>query len=629
MKIPYGQADFARIRREGYFYADKTRFLADLESAESGYRYLVFLRPRRFGKSTLVSMMSHYYDIDGANHFDELFRGLWVHEHPTNERNKYLVLHFDFSAVETTGDIDDIRDSFVRTVRTSVEVFLDKYRRRCPKFEHLLADIGNYPDASGLMGAVLAAATMERQSLYILIDEYDHFANRLLAEGLEDVYGSIVTKTGFVRTFYATLKTGTTFGTVARLFVTGVTPLMLDDMSSGFNISTNISTVAEFNALAGFTRQDVERALDEFVAAHPSLSQHVGDRTVLFETLEAYYNGYRFSSDATDRVFNSDMVLYFLRELATKKRFPDDLLDRNVRTAYEHLQRIGALGGVAARERRELLETILHEPSIQSDIVDRFGVKSLSSPASFISLLYYMGMLTLRDVPQVGVFYDLEIPNRVIRTLQWEYLGHTLKEQENLQIDTRQIEFALGALSIRGDIAPLLHVFHEQVLQHFGIKDTQKLGEKTIKLLLMMFVSLGKVFYALSEKEFSQGYCDLFLAAAKNVPGLNYSWLLELKYVKANAKEAQINAAFADAAAQVERYSKDPTLLPLLVGDYQLKCGTLVFVGTNRILFRAWPDDVPEKRVEVVGKRMKKAAAKRKVVGAKKKASPARTRKRG
>ncbi|MBK9259274.1 MAG: AAA family ATPase [Polyangiaceae bacterium] len=628
MKIPYGQADFATIRRQGYFYADKTRFLADLESAESGYRYLVFLRPRRFGKSTLVSMMSRYYDIDGANQFDDLFGGLWVHEHPTDERNKYLVLTFDFSAVETTGDIDDIRDSFVETVRSCVRRFLVKYRGQVPDFARLEENLESYGDASGIMNALLTSIGGNHPKLYILIDEYDHFANRLLSEGLENVYGSIVTKTGFVRTFYAALKTGTTFGTVARLFLTGVTPLMLDDMSSGFNVTKNVSMSRRFNELAGFTRMDVERALDEFVAGRPHLAGQLVNRDKLLETLEVNYDGYRFSPDATARIFNSDMVLYFLAELDDKLRLPDDLLDRNVRTAYEHLQRIGVLGGVAARERRELLETILNEPSIQSDIVDRFGVKSLSSPASFISLLYYMGMLTLRDVPRVGVFYDLEIPNRVIRTLQWEHLGHTLKEQENLQIDTRQIEFALGALSIRGDIAPLLQVFHEQVLQHFSIKDTQKLGEKTIKLLLMMFVSLGKVFYALSEKEFSQGYCDLFLAAAKNVPGLNYSWLLELKYVKANAKEAQIDAAFADAAAQVERYSKDPTLLPLLVGDYQLKCGMLVFVGTNKILFRSWPDDVPEKRVEMVGRRGKKAAAKKKTAGAKKD-SRARTRKRG
>lgn len=621
MRIPYGIADFATIRKEGFYYADKTPFLPQLERAESGYRYLMFLRPRRFGKSTLVSMLAHYYDIDCADRFDESFRGLWIHENPTPERNKYLVLKFDFSAVVTESSSSAVRESFAREVRSAVAHFIDRYISRLPDLQRLRSVLeSGAEDSAALMTELFRIVQVSGQNMYLLLDEYDHFANRLLAEGQQDVYKSVVTGTGFVRSFYAALKIGTGMGVVSRIFMTGVTPLMLDDMTSGFNISTNISMHRRFNALAGFTHADVERALEEFVSVRPHLRGPMADRAKLFELLESYYDGYRFSAEATERMFNSDMVLYFLREIDQEGKFPRELLDRNVRTAYDHLQRIGAAGGHARRERYELLESILEKNSIRSDIIEQFGVKNLPVQSSFISLLYYTGMLTFRDAPLVGMAYDLEIPNRVIRALQWEYLESALREQERFAIDTAEIEFALADLAVRGDIRPLLEAFDDQILQHISIKDTQNLDEKTIKLLLMMFVSLGRVFYALSEKEFSQGYCDLFLSAAPNVPGLHYSWLLELKYLKSTAKEAQIENAFAEAAQQVERYSKDPKLLPLLVGDYQLRCGRIVFVGTKRILFRAWPDDLSEERVEVVAKPAKKSAAKKKTAA--KKAAP-------
>jgi hypothetical protein len=311
-------------------------------------------------------------------------------------------------------------------------------------------------------------------------------------------------------------------------------------------------------------------------------------------------------------MFNSDMVLYFLRELETKNEFPEELLDRNVRTAYEHLGRVGLSGSASVVERRTVLETILSEQTIRSQIVEQFGVKHLGSRAPFISLLYYLGMLTRGVGSSIGVERDLEIPNRVIRELQWEHLAHHLQQEANFAIDTNHLSSALESLGVRGAIAPLLQLFHEQIIQHFAIKDTRKLDERTIKLLFIMFVSLGKVFYALSEKEFAQGYCDLFLACAPNVPGLQYSWLIEFKYIATNAKETQIEAAFAEAALQVDRYSKDTALLPMLVGNHQLRCGTMVFVGTKRLLFRSWPDDVPEKRVEVLGKAVKKKATTKK-----------------
>jgi hypothetical protein len=601
MKIPYGISNFGQIRAEGFFYADKTPFLPVLEA---GYQHLVFLRPRRFGKSTLVSLLEHYYDLGKRDRFDALFKGLWIHEQPTQERNRYLVLTLDFSRVATDAGPDVLRRTFFEAVRSPVRTFLLRYRAFLPPLGDIYDTLDQFQDAEALIGTVLDVVAATPHEIYVIIDEYDHFANRLLAGGSEDVYDAIVKKTGFVRTFYATLKSGTTSGAVGRMFITGVSPLLLDDLSSGFNIAAHGSLDVGLSALAGFTRQDTERALDEFLTARPELETIPGlsDRSELLRVLEEYYNGYRFSSRTSERVFNSDMVLYFLSRIDRSREYPDTMLDRNVRTDYSHLQRIGTLSGADAASRRSLLQTILSEGHIRSEIVEQFGVKSLASHAPFLSLLYYLGMLTLGTSPRSALGYDLEIPNRVIRELQWEHLALMLEEEAKVTIHVDDLRAALAAMAVEGEIAPFLDLFHKEVIQAFSNRDLRGLDEKTIKLLLMTYASLGRAFYPLSEKEFAQGYGDLFLGASRNVAGARYSWLLELKYLKTGAKPAQIEAAFAEAEAQVTRYASDPSLLPILLGDRALKAGMLVFVGAKKVLFRPW-DSAPVKRGKKAGRR--------------------------
>jgi Predicted AAA-ATPase/PD-(D/E)XK nuclease superfamily len=543
MKIPYGMSDFGQIRAEGFFYADKTPFLPVLEA---GYRHVVFLRPRRFGKSTLVSMLEHYYDLGRRDRWDALFGGLWVHEHPTAEQSAYLVLTLDFSSVATDRGEEAVRSTFVDAVRVRIGMFLLRYQERIPAFRDLYPRLPGFQEAGTLIGEVLSIVAATSHKVYLFIDEYDHFANRLLSAGEGTVYAAVVKKTGFVRTFYATLKSWTT-SAVARMFVTGVTPLMLDDLSSGFNIATHASMDVGLAALAGFTRADTERAVDELLAARPELAgvPGLGDRGTLLSVLEAYYNGYRFSPRASERVFNSDMVLYFLSAIDRSGTYPDEMLDVNVRTEYGHLQRIGTLTGADMSERRGLLQTIVGEGHIQSEVIAQFGIASLTSHKHFLSLLYFLGMLTLGTAPRSSMGYELEIPNRVIRELQWEHLALLLRDDAHVTIKVDDLELALTAMAERGEIAPFLDLFHREVIQAFSNRDLRGLDEKTIKLLLMTYASLGRAFYPLSEKELAQGYGDLFLGASRDVAGANFSWLLELKYLKTGAKPAQIEAAFA------------------------------------------------------------------------------------
>ena len=353
-----------------------------------------------------------------------------------------------------------------------------------------------------------------------------------------------------------------------------------------------------FNTLAGFTHADVERAVNELLDANPALSSEpmFADRGRLLGVLEQYYDGYRFSPQASERVFNSDMVLYFLSEVDRKREYPADMLDLNVRTDYRRLQRIGVLSGVAADERRTLLEAILADGGIESAIVRQFGVGSLSSQTQFISLLYYLGMLTLCPSPPSASGYRLEIPNRVIRELQWEHLAALLKDQARLTLDTRDLEGALHTMAVLGDIAPFLDLFHERVVKAVGLKDLRRFDEKALKLMLLSFISLSRLFYPLSEKEFAQGYCDLFLGVSPLYPGAKFAWLLELKYLPAGAKAPQIERAFAEAAAQVERYASDERLVPLLTQGQALKAGALVFVGARKVLFRPWTQGTGRKK---------------------------------
>ncbi len=591
MKIPYGRSNFEEIRRRGFFYVDKTPFLPMLESDEAGYAYLLFLRPRRMGKSLLASMLEHYYDLAREGQWEDLFRGLWVHEHPTPERSRYLALALDFSPVSTDGSAADMRRSFTNVVKNGIRPLLMRYRARFPDLARFEATLQDYDDAADLIGALISIVGGLDHKLYVIIDEYDNFANRLLSDGAQDVYEAIVQRTGFVRSFYAALKVGTQTGAVARLFITGVSPILLDDLSSGFNIVTNISTKADFNLLAGFSHADVTRAVDQLLTDRPDVmaDPRLSDRRTLMDVLVTYYNGYRFAPGALPRVFNSDMVLYFLQQIQSEGRYPADMLDLNVRTDYQRLQRIGMLSGAKAEARRAVLETIVSDGYVDSPLVQQFGLKSVTARDQFVSLLYYLGMLTLGDQPPDSAVPRLEIPNRVIRELQWEHLAHALAEEDDITIDTADLEIALKALGVDGDIQPFITLFHERAVKAMGLKDLRKLDEKSLKLMLMAFVSLSKMFHVLSEKEFAQGYCDLFLGASRHVPGAKYAWLLELKYVPTDATEQVIESAFAQGASQVARYSGDAALLPMLVGHRALRAGTLVFVGAQRILYRASP----------------------------------------
>ena len=584
MKIPYGVASFARIRRLGLFYVDKTPFIAQLESAELGSPYLMLLRPRRFGKSLLVSLLSHYYDLALRDEFDTLFEGLWIHEHPTPERNQHLVLPFDFSPVSGSRDPKEVERSFTMTVRNTLSRFLVRYGEVSGEFARLAEELPAFPDAASMVSAVLMACLNAGRTVYLLIDEYDSVANDLLARGHVRTYDELFLNTGFIRTFYKALKAGTQTEAIARVFITGVTPIPLDDMASGFNILTQISHAPRFNALCGFTPQEVASAVDALLADHPSL----GTPETLMADMARYYDGYCFSIKAKERVFNPDMVLYYLRHLNDWGDPPSNLLDDNVRTDYTKLRAIASPPGGSQAWHLNFISELLTEGEVIGDLVERFNRRTMYDQDHLVSLLYHMGLLTLRGA--ILNQYRFSIPNLVIRFMHWEELGALFEQYADISFDSRAADRAVRALALDGDLDPFLEQIRDEVLEKLSNRDLIRFDEKHLKVILLTYLSFSPLYRPLSEQEFKHGYADLFLALDHRFPDARVSWLLELKHLKAGSSEEAVEAARGEARAQIDRYLEDAGALQALMGDREIRAATVVLVGSTDL--RWWVERV-------------------------------------
>ncbi len=596
MKIPYAKCDFAAIRRQGYLYVDKTPFLPHLENTSE--EHLIFLRPRRFGKSTLISTLENYYDIYRADRFDELFGGLWIHDHPTPNRHKYLVLRLDFSPVDTTGTIGAICKSFAVQVREAVWLFIRRYSKWVPEIaslEELTKSATE--DMAALMTSLLKKLEEAGHKMYLLIDEYDHFGNRLLSDDRKDIYQELVQASGFVRSFYAALKSFTSTSTIARTFITGVSPIMLDDLSSGFNIITHISQRKDFNALTGFTQTEVEQSLEALIAEKPDVLRdpRIANRSELLRTLAKFYDGYRFAPEASERMYNSTLVLHFLREVVANGRYPARMLDMNVRTDYGRLYQLAKSTSEKETDTRKLLEEILTHESITTRLVEQFGTRLHMGREQIASLFYYMGMLTLAPEQADSEEMKLVIPNRVMRELQWEYMSFALVDHDQIRINVDDMLAAMRKMADEGVIEPLLAVFQEHVLKKLGLRETMQFNEQTMKLMLFAYMSLSSSFRLKTEVEMGQGYCDLLLGVRSPGSSAKYAWIIEAKYVETKATKAAVEKVIEQGYAQIEKYVSDQDTMSSLTMGRELKAGVLVFVGLKDVFFRPWP--CPEKKV--------------------------------
>ena len=547
-RIPYGWADFRAIRLEGRLYVDKTRFIRRLEEE----RYVFLIRPRRFGKSCWVSVLENYYDRNRAGEFDALFGGTDVGRRPTDDRHRYVVLRFDFSVFDDAPET--LRERFETYCDTVLyyalerngDLFPEEVRRR------ILAPTA----VDGKLNQLFAYAGEHGIPLYVLIDEYDNFANTILAHHGVASYQAFTHGGGFYRNFFATLKGGAgQGGGLDRLFVTGVSPVTLDDVTSGFNIGRNVSLHPDFNELLGFTEREVMGLLRMY-RDHGVFSQDVDAAMAL---MREWYDGYRFSRSAETDVYNTDMVLYYLNESMPNRAVPDDLIDQNVRIDYGKLRHLLVVGR-QLNGNFNLLRRIIGDEAVDTAIRSGFPLERIDRPENFLSLLHYFGLLSIRDV--VGGVPRLAIPNQTVRRLLYSYLREGYRDVEVFSVDLLTFDRLLRAMANDGAWEPVVAFLRDAIAAQTGIRDYMS-GEKVIQGFLAAYLGVTDHFVFRSEAELGKGHADICLEPlVARYPHLRRGYLIELKYLKRSegGGESRVAAAVGEAAAQLRRYLADERL---------------------------------------------------------------------
>jgi hypothetical protein len=417
-KILYGKSHFPSMIRENGYYVDKTRYIAELEGL--GAKVLTFLRPRRFGKSLFISMLEAYYDINTADEFDEIFGELYIGKNPTELRNSYPILRFDFSPI-ASGSIEQTEASFNNAVLGDIGLFYTRYESLTGGEKVFTEKFSNSDTATDALNRFITLMLGKKIQFYLLIDEYDNFANNILATHGQNIYHSVTHGTGFLRTFFTAIKTGTASNTVARMFATGVSPLVMSDVTSGFNIDKNISQSPLFNNMVGFTQEEVETAVDYYIK-HKVVAAK--DRERMLEIMKKNYDGYLFSSKARESVYNSNSVLYLLDTYSEYNEMPSEIIDTKMITDYHKLKFI-ITKGQDENNNLKILKKILLENKISAKLVRDFSAQDLIEHDKFVSFMYYLGLITIVE-PDIDKLV-FKIPNEMCKTILWEYIRNVIE----------------------------------------------------------------------------------------------------------------------------------------------------------------------------------------------------------
>jgi len=417
-RIPYGISNFEVLREKNYLYVDKTSYIEILDRYAP---YQFFIRPRRFGKSLFISMLENYYDINRKDKFEKLFGDLYISKNPTEERNSFLVWKISFAGVDAGHGEEELRESFNIKVTYSVKNFIAEYYDLF-KNEKIVEDVIK---AEAAVEYIAYLSRKAKIPVFVLIDEYDNFANELITGGKRNTYKSILHGEGFVKVFYKAIKDAT-MDNFNRIFMTGVSPIMLDDLTSGFNITRNYTLDENLNAMLGFTRKELSWIMDEVGLSDEEL------RKKICKDMVEYYNGYKFNENC-ESVFNPDMAMYFLDGYLAYNRYPKEMIDNNVKTDY------GKVNQLAYNfNDREALEEIMATGETSTILVDRFNINTMySEKENFKSLLFYLGMLTIKEAGPLGTV--LKIPNYVIKTIYWEQYFENIREEYNIEIQNIRI----------------------------------------------------------------------------------------------------------------------------------------------------------------------------------------------
>ena len=556
-KILYGTSHFPTMIRDNGYYVDKTRYIAELEGL--GAKVLTFLRPRRFGKSLFISMLEAYYDINTADQFDEIFGELYIGKNPTELRNSYPVLKFDFSAVAGHGGIERTETSFNNAVLGDIRLFYTKYESLTGGEKTFLENFPADKNATDALNDFIGLMLGKKIQFYLLIDEYDNFANNILSTHGQSIYNGLTHGTGFLRTFFTAIKTGTASNTVARMFATGVSPLVMSDVTSGFNIDRNISQVPLFNDMVGFTQEEVETAVDYYIE-HKVVAAN--DRERMLEIMKINYDGYQFSLNARESVYNSNSVLYLLATYSDYNEMPAEVIDTKMITDYHKLKFI------ITREQDEnnnlkILKSILLENKISAKLVRDFSAQDLIEHDKFVSFMYYLGLVTVVEPDIDQVFFA--IPNEMCKTILWEYIRNVIESEYDINITNLKEHRSI--MVRQGVWEPFFRYVFEEFYKLASIRDFI-FREEGVKCFLLAYLGLSGVYELYSETELNKGYADIYIK-----PNLilhptmcTNHYLVELKHLtqgdlKSKPSQKLIDQTIKQAKTQLDQYAND-SLVP-------------------------------------------------------------------
>ena len=555
-EVPYGISDFSRLRRDNMYYVDKTMYLPLLEEEAS---YLFFIRPRRFGKSIFISMLKAYYDINGKDKFDKLFGDLWIGQHPTPLQGKFLVMHLDFSQVG--GTIEQLEDKFDHYCAVMLDSFVDTYRQYYS--EEFVAKVYGAEDATDKLVLINAESKKRNLSTYLIIDEYDNFTNTVLNEQGEEVYWAMTHAEGFYRDIFKKFK-----GTFERIFITGVSPVTLDDVTSGFNIGWHISTKEDFNQMLGFSTEDV-REMFTYYQQNGKIRPEA-DIEAAIEEMKSWYDNYCFARKALEtqsRVFNCDMMLYYLRNFMKYGEAPDEMIDPNTKTDYNKMRRLIQLDKLDG-DRKGVIRTIAETGQIVAKLEETFPAHKITDPLIFPSLLFYYGMLTIKGTR--GDKMVLGIPNNNVRKQYYEYLLEMYEEKARLDIN-RLTDYYYD-MAYNGQWHEGLQFMADAYAKVSSVRDSIE-GERNLQGFFMAYLNLNNYYYTAPELELSYGYCDFFLLPNLTHYASKHCYILELKLLAkkekgetAEAHEARAEKQWAEAEEQIKRYATAPRVEALRQG---------------------------------------------------------------
>ena len=556
-KLPTGISNFEELVRDNCIYVDKTMYIEKLENLSD--KRIMFLRPRKFGKTLFTSTLENYYDVLKKDKFDELFKNTYIGKNPTVNKNSYHVLRFNFSGIDTVS-LDTTISEFKREVASSIKVFVEKYG--------LDFYINENDSAEGILDNLFKAFYIQkaRERIYVIIDEYDHFANELLGFQTEE-FKNIVSKNGKVRKWYEILKKGTET-VVERIFITGVAPITLDSTTSGFNIARDLTKNINFNDMLGFCKEDVKYIMDELEIDGEKQKE-------LMPIIKENYDGYIFSDMIEEeienyRMYNSNMTLYFLNSYIEQNEIPKQLIDTNIISDYRKIE--GFMNLCKTIGKIEILEKIVKGESIEIELIEKFNSEIHFGEKELISLLYYLGYLTIKKnefgIPEFGY------PNEIIRKIYAEYFLEYLKEISGIEEEIKSGEITRQIL-LEGNIEKAVGTL-KQYLTNLSNRDYVQFDEKYVKVIFYSICRMLKTLVVKSELEVGGNYSDILLIPMEKI-NERYGVLIEFKYIKQEDYEKNNNLLKQkqkEAKEQLEKYknTEEIRLIP------NLRCYSVVAI---------------------------------------------------